>query len=390
MTPQRSAPVTPSRSDLSRDFGSPVAQRLGVLGLVYALLCGCSCETSSGVQERDATVTAPRADAGFMPEAGRAVATGGERDASTASESDAKAANLDVTLTRDGGVDNSTSTVVVDAASNLAQDADTNVGLRDASGAIGTDGQDASSGDLVVGSNVSVSGGACGLAYDATRSLLFVYPCSGTQVTGLDADGNVVTTLDAPGENANDVDVDVTTTPLTLAGTELPSGTLLFFNGELDVTEVYAVDVETDAVLSSLVTGFGASHVVGGAHHPVRGSLFLVQDRVPGATDGNQVAEVDPSDGTIVQAFSVAPSFDVNYGDLEVCESTSNLLLVSSNETSIAEFTADGAFVRTQPLPPEVTGLSGIAVAGSSGQIWVASTGGKVTRLDGNLCPPTP
>ena len=48
---------------------------------------------------------------------------------------------------------------------------------------------------------------------------------------------------------------------------------------------------------SQEVLDFGASHVVGGAYHTARASMFAVQDRVAGAVDGNVIAELDPITG---------------------------------------------------------------------------------------------
>lgn len=363
--------------------------------LAFILASGCSCEVSVPNAASDASPTRSPADASDSgsSDASPTVGSSAERDASADAAPDASTATIDVTLQGDAGADGTgLPDSGLDAASTNAGDSGSSssgpvsIGSSEDGGDVGS-ARDAGPDDFVVGATVFVSGGACGLAYDATRDLLFVYPCSGSEILAVDALGSVVLTLDAPGEAANDVDLDVTTAPLSLATTSLPVGTLLFVNGEVDVAEVYAVDVENDVVLTSLNTSFGASHVVGGAHHFQRGSLFLVQDRVPGATDGNVVAEIDPSSGLVEQLFSVASNFDVNYGDLDVCESTSNLLLVSSNENRVAEFTPEREFVRAQPLPPEVTELSGIAVDSSTGRIWVASTGGNVTRLDSNLCP---
>ena len=69
-----------------------------------------------------------------------------------------------------------------------------------------------------------------------------------------------------------------------------------------------------------------------------------------------------------------------------MCASTGNLLLVSSAESSIGEFTPDGAFVATHALPAGVSSLSGIGLDEGSGEVWVAGTGGLVWRLGGAPC----
>jgi hypothetical protein len=129
---------------------------------------------------------------------------------------------------------------------------------------------------------------------------------------------------------------------LTLNAMTVPRGTLLFINGESGVAEIYAVDPGTGAVLDVLVTGFGSSHVVGGGYDPVRNVFFLVQDRVPSGALGNRVAEIDPVTGAVLNSFSIASDFDVNFGDLDVSGGTGNLFVVSSTETGLGEFTPAG------------------------------------------------
>jgi hypothetical protein len=137
-----------------------------------------------------------------------------------------------------------------------------------------------------------------------------------------------------------------------------------------------------------LTTVFGNSHVVGGAFHPQRGTIFLVQDRVAGAVDGNRIAEIDPETGAVVATFQTTPAFVVNYGDLDVCPSTGHLLVVSSDEATIAEFTPAGTLIAEHPLPDGVTALSGIGIDDSTGDAWVSDTSGIVRRIVGLPCGP--
>lgn len=62
--------------------------------------------------------------------------------------------------------------------------------------------------------------------------------------------------------------------------TLLDPGSLLFVNGESGVAEIQAPDEGTGAIVETLVSDYGVSHVVGGTHHPGRGTPSLVQDRV--------------------------------------------------------------------------------------------------------------
>jgi hypothetical protein len=156
---------------------------------------------------------------------------------------------------------------------------------------------------------------------------------------------------------------------------------MLFINGESGVAEVYAVDTATGSVLATLVTAFGNSHVVGGGYHRTRDSLFLVQDGL-GGTFANTVAEIDTTTGAVLQTWSTAASFPVNYGDLDV-SAAGNLLIVSSSESTIAEFTPSGALVQEQSLPLGVSSLSGIGALTANGEAWVGGTGGVVWLLGG-------
>ena len=253
-------------------------------------------------------------------------------------------------------------------------------------GSAGGSGGETATGLVELGA-FSVAGKACGVGYDAAESTVWVYVCSSEDIEGYSTDGTLLESIEAPGEDANDVDVDVASVSFQLNDTELPAGTLLFTNGETDEADIYAVDASANAVPATLVTAFGNSHVVGGAYHADRATLFAVQDRVPPAANENLVAEISPETGEVLNVFSVLPEFDVNYGDIDVCQSTGNLFLVSSNETSIAEFTPEGSFVATYPLPAGVSSLSGLAIDDSSGEVWVSSTTRAISRLGGLPCP---
>ena len=235
--------------------------------------------------------------------------------------------------------------------------------------------------------NPSNTGSLCGLAFDPTAANVWVYGCSASDVQRYSTAGLFLSSVTRPGESANDVDVEIAPGPFTLAATDVPRGGLLFINGETAVAEIYAVDKTSGAVNETLNTSFGVSHVVGGAYHSRRATLFLVQDNVPGAADENEVAEIDPVTGSVLNTFQTTATFSVSFGDIEVCNSTGNLLVVSSAESDMAEYTPTGAFVQFHPLPVGVSSLSGIGVDDAAGEIWVGSTGGVVSRLGGTACP---
>jgi hypothetical protein len=230
---------------------------------------------------------------------------------------------------------------------------------------------------------VSGLGTLCGIAYDHVDTQVWVYPCDSATVTRFSPAGTVLGTLARPGEVANDVDVDVAPVALTLGVTALAAGDLIVVNGETGVAELYAPETTATA---ALVTTFGASHVVGGAYHTTRASVFAVQDRVAAAGQANVIAELDPITGAERARFSTLPAFDVNYGDLDVCQATGNLFVVSSIESTIAEFTATGTLVAEYPLPAAVTLASGIGIEDGTGAAWISGTGGGVWRVTGLPC----
>ena len=226
----------------------------------------------------------------------------------------------------------------------------------------------------------------CGVAVDSATGDVWVYDCLSADVQRYSSAGAFLASIPRPGESANDVDVEFSPVGFTLDATPVPPGTLLFINGETGPAEIYALDKSTGTVVETLNTAFGASHVVGGAFHPDRRTVFLVQDNVPAAADRNRIAEVDPTSGLVLSSFQI-PSFPVSYGDVEVCASTGSLFVVSSIQTSIAEFTPAGTIVGTYPLPAGVVTLSGIGINDGTGEAWVSSTNGNVWRLSGLPCP---
>lgn len=228
-------------------------------------------------------------------------------------------------------------------------------------------------------------GSLCGVAFDAVDNEVLVYPCSNASIYRRGTDGAALGTIARPGEAADDVDLEVATVAFTLGTTNVTAGALLFGNGESGTLDVYVPEVSATA---ALVTQFGASHIVGTAHHPGRGTLFAVQDRVAGSA-GNMIAEIDTVTGAIVNSFSTLPAFDVNYGDIEVCPSSGSLFLVSSIETTVAEMTPAGMLVAEYPLPAEVVGASGIGLEGdAAGSAWISDTNGGLWRISGLPCVP--
>jgi hypothetical protein len=294
--------------------------------------------------------------------------------------------SLDATAT-DRAVEDA---AVEDAESASESEAATEGGAADDGGESDADADAPAAEALsVVGTPLMVTtfGRLCGLAFDATRASLWVLPCLGSTIHELDTAGAERSSLARPGEPADDGDLEVAGEQLSLGDRALAAGTPVFINGETELAELYPLDTAAGAPFA---TAFGNSHVVGGAHHPGRGSFFAVQDRVPGGALGNLVAELDLATGAVQNSFSTLPNFQVNYGDLDVCASSGHLFLVSSVEPAIAELTPEGDFVAAHGLPEGITELSGLAIDDTSGRAWVASTGGRVAELAGFPCAARP
>jgi hypothetical protein len=236
------------------------------------------------------------------------------------------------------------------------------------------------------GTGVLVSSG-----FDRTNDRVWIYASSGSLLQSYSRLGVAGPTVTRPGESANDFDISFATSSFTLGATPVPAGSLLAINGESGVADIYAVDPGTGAILASLTTAFGVSHVVGGAYHPGRGTFFLVQDRQPGGAQANLIAEVSPITGSVLNTFGTGDvNYTINFGDLEVHTGTGNLYLVTSDEGAIRELTPTGGFVQDLTLPGGVTLLSGIGFDEGRGEAWVTSTNGTVYQLGGFASVPEP
>ncbi|MEM7642581.1 MAG: Ig-like domain-containing protein, partial [Pseudomonadota bacterium] len=130
-----------------------------------------------------------------------------------------------------------------------------------------------------------------------------------------------------------------------------------------------------------LSTDFGANHVVGADFSAARGTLFLLSCNCE--TPGNEVAEVDPTTGAVLNRFSLDPlGFQVFFGDLAVDPVTGDLFIVSDQETQILRITPEGGEIERFDLPSGVSGLSGIDIPVSGADnIVLSSTNGSVFEL---------
>jgi hypothetical protein len=243
----------------------------------------------------------------------------------------------------------------------------------------------ASSAQLVVLSAFDPAGAdnLCGLGYDPVEGTVWVAECLGTTLQQYAADGAFLGSFAYPGEIANDVDIEFTPEELVLGNTVLPEGTLLFINGETGPVDLYALDKTTGDVISTFTPGFGASHVVGGSYHPIRDTVFLLQDRAAGAGERNRIAEVDAVTGDTLHTF---PTVWINFGDVDASGFTGHLFVLNGTDAGIAEYTPEGALVQTLTLPAGPGNLSGLGLHCARGEAWVSDSAGMVWRLGGVPC----
>jgi hypothetical protein len=119
---------------------------------------------------------------------------------------------------------------------------------------------------------------------------------------------------------------------------------------------------------------------VGGAFHPGRGTLFVVE------WGSDTILEVELDTGSTLATFPVRPAgspvFDVFYGDVSVDPASGNLLLVSSSQTTLRVLTPTGAFVRDVDLAGfGISSMSGLGWDPATGTAWIATTNGAIHRV---------
>ena len=253
---------------------------------------------------------------------------------------------------------------------------------------LGIVGGTAANAQLAVAGHFDSAAGASGVAYDAQTGAVWISVENEAVVRRFSAAGQPLAPVPLPAALGVHADVEVAPEELTLSQVVVPAGSLLVIEGGDGGAVIQAIDPATGALLATLQTSFGAGHVVGGAYHPERNSFFLAQDREPG-NPGNLLAEINPTDGSLLAIFvitNVRPGFSVERGDLDIAPN-GNLLVASSDETVIGEFSPLGDFIAEHPLPAGVGTLSGIATDTERDETWAVSTSGSVWRLrSGTAC----
>ena len=226
-------------------------------------------------------------------------------------------------------------------------------------------------------------GSLVSVALDPVTSNLVLYQALGSQLLQYTQAGAAVQpAIPISGLVSSDIDLDFLTVGTTVGATGVPSSSLLIVNGRVVPSRVTAVERGTGIALDSIVLPTVAGSAVGGAFHPVRGTLFSI-DRT---TD--VISEVNLATGAVVSSFTVvptgSPAFDVFYGDVDVDAQTGNLILVSSSQAAVRVITPTGAWVGDLDVGSlGITGMSGIAWDDGTGTAWIVSTTGNVYHVGG-------
>jgi len=215
-----------------------------------------------------------------------------------------------------------------------------------------------------------------GIAVSPATGNLFVHARNEVPVRELTTDGVEVSQFDHPSDALNTMGMEFTSAPLNLGGVDVPAGTLLFVDGDVDPPMLFALDETDGKVLASVELTAIGEPVTGVAHHPGRGTLLLI-------SSVGTIHEVDAADGTIISSFSGAPAGSpafsfAGFGGMEVNETTGNLYVVSSPQVMVRELTASGQFVQDFDLShhgpanhSDQATLADIAIDNATGDLWL-------------------
>ncbi|MEM7704075.1 MAG: hypothetical protein AAF358_00900 [Pseudomonadota bacterium] len=219
------------------------------------------------------------------------------------------------------------------------------------------------------------------IAFDPVSGNVFIHESFGMIHQFTPSGVEVGTPLPTPGTSSNDIDLDFAPIDISVGATLVSQDTLLIGNGERDPETIYAVSIADGSIIASAPLPEMSSQTVGVAYHASRDTLFVLD------WTGDQLFEASSVDGTILNTFPVAPAgtpaYDVFFGDVEVSQSTGNLLIVSSASSGrMRELTATGEFVRDVDLSGgPSSNFSGIALDDETGDIWLSTTSGDVLQF---------
>jgi hypothetical protein len=217
-----------------------------------------------------------------------------------------------------------------------------------------------------------------GLGFDTFGERVYVYQQFDSVIGRFTTTGVADGVLPLSGGTApsSRFDLDFAPAAFNLGSGVAPENSLLVFNGNL-ANEIYSVDKTTGAVHSFIAYG-PIMQMVGGAYHQPSDTFFTIN-----ISPTDFIKLVLPTASIATAGFSPAP-FDVFFGDLEVDQSTGNLLLVSSQHSFIRVVDPNGLFIEEINVAPFGVGdggLSGIALDDSTGDIWLLQLNGRVLHL---------
>ncbi len=220
-------------------------------------------------------------------------------------------------------------------------------------------------------------GSIVGIAIQPDTGNLVVYgEFGGTTMLVLDQAGSSVGTIASPGANSNDYDLDYAENGMTISGVNVPAGSLLVFNGDDSPEVMYAVDAAGNVIAS---TTLASNSLVGGAHIPGTNNVATIDFQ-----NNDLIRILNANDGQETGFFSAGPPpFDIFYGDLDISTTTNEITVVSSSQNIVRQLTPQGFCVRELNVNEfGISGMSGVAIDGTTGNLWLSSTTGSIFHLD--------
>lgn len=225
-----------------------------------------------------------------------------------------------------------------------------------------------------------------GLALDANKGRLISHArnerIDGEPIFRIsDIDGSrIADPIVQPGGPVDVSGIDVTTVPLNVGGTTVPAGSLLFIHGNVAPPTLYALNINTGAVLASVELPDVLASLPGVAQHPTRGTVFVVGRN-------STVTEINAADGSTINSFSATPSgspfFSLGtWGGMDI-NGEGNVLLIGS-QRRLRELTPTGDFVHDVDLIYSGMAretLSDLSYDDATGEIWIASENGSAFRF---------
>lgn len=219
------------------------------------------------------------------------------------------------------------------------------------------------------------------IAFDPVSGNLFLLDDFATEIFEYTTQGQPVTPgIPRPGLSSNDIDLDFLPVPATLGASAVPANALLVVNGEANPGTLFAIDKDDGAIIDSIPLPAGTGNSVGGAYHAELGTFMSVD------WTSETITEIEMPTGVVLNAFSVqaagAPTFDVHFGDIEVDQPSTYVLVVSSSQSVVRILTPFGGWVLDVDVAPlGIAGMSGAAWDGQTRTLWVSTTGGMVYQV---------